>query len=81
MLDAADMALDRGRAVPSLAPGASNTGTTAVTIPITTAAGSYYLIAKADGDSAVGESYETNNVSARAIQVKAAPQVTEIVAR
>jgi subtilase family serine protease len=81
VLDAADMALGPGRAVPSIAAGASNPGTTAVTIPATTAFGTYYLIVKADGDNAVGESYETNNVSARWIQVTAAPQVTETVLR
>ncbi len=70
-LDAADMVLGEVRAVPSVAAGTSNAGTTAVTIPTTTAVGSYYLLVKADGNNAVGESYETNNVSARWIQVTA----------
>ena len=69
MLDAADVALAGGRAVPALAAGATSTGTTTVTIPPGTATGTYYLFAKADADTAVGETQETNNTTLRLIQV------------
>jgi subtilase family serine protease len=72
-LDGSDVALAPGRSVPDLAGSASNSGTTPVTIPLGTVPGSFYVLAKADGDGVVGESVETNNVTARAIQVTAAP--------
>jgi trimeric autotransporter adhesin len=72
-LDGSDVALAPGRSVPDVAGGASSPGTTSVTIPLDTVAGSYYVLAKADGDGVVGESVETNNVTARAIQVTLAP--------
>jgi subtilisin family serine protease len=68
-LDAADVALTGGRSVPALAAGATSTGTTTVTIPQGTDTGSYYLFAKADADTAVGETQETNNTTLRLIQV------------
>ena len=46
-LDASDVLL-QGRTVPSLAGGASSSGTTSVAIPPSTADGAYYLIAKAE---------------------------------
>jgi hypothetical protein len=72
-LDGSDVALAPGRSVPDLAGSASNSGTTPVTIPLGTVPGSFYVLATADGDGVVGESIETNNVTARAIQVTAAP--------
>jgi subtilase family serine protease len=72
-LDAGDIALTTGRAVPPVAAGASSGGTTLVTIPPSTAPGFYYLILKADGDNAAGESYESNNVLLRSLSVTAAP--------
>jgi subtilase family serine protease len=68
-LDAADVMLTGGRAVPGLAPGATNSGSTVLTIPAATATGTYYLFAKADGDAAVLETQETNNTTLRSIQV------------
>ena len=68
-LDAADVALTGGRQVPALAAGATSTGTTTLTIPSATETGSYYLFAKADADSAVAETQETNNTTLRLIQV------------
>jgi subtilase family serine protease len=68
-LDAADIALTPGRSVPEIAAGAANAGTTPVVIPLTTTPGSYYVLAKADGDGLIGESQETNNVSSRGITV------------
>lgn len=68
-LDAGDVPLEGGRAVGGLAPDAASSGTASVTIPAGTATGSYYLLAKADGDGAVAESLETNNVAARLIRI------------
>ncbi|MBI4490136.1 MAG: IPT/TIG domain-containing protein [Deltaproteobacteria bacterium] len=60
------------RAVPSLAPGATNLGTTSVTIPAGTATGTYYVIAKTDADNAVSELNEGNNTkSSKAISITA----------
>jgi subtilase family serine protease len=47
--------------VAALAPGATDAGSASVTIPAATAAGTYYLFAKADGDDAVAETSEANN--------------------
>lgn len=49
------------RSVTSLAAGASSSVGSSVTIPIGTAAGTYYLGAIADSESQVAESDETNN--------------------
>jgi subtilase family serine protease/subtilisin family serine protease len=48
------------RAVPTLAPGSSDTQTTSLTIPPGTA-GTYYIIAKADWNAAVPETSDLNN--------------------
>jgi subtilase family serine protease len=55
--------------VPPLAAGASSSGSVAVTIPATTAARSYYVIARADDGSTVSEALETNNATAMPITV------------
>src|SRR3954469_16843712 len=52
------------RAVGALGPGLSETVSTPVAIPSNTAAGTYYIIAKADGPGAVTETQEPNNVRA-----------------
>ncbi len=49
------------RTVPELAPGASNTATTSITLPDPLTPGSYTLFAKADGPGAVFETNEFNN--------------------
>jgi len=54
------------RSVSALPSGASSAGTTMVTIPASTAAGSYYLIACADQYNYVKEADETNNCLASA---------------
>ena len=64
-----DTPLPGGFETPSLAPGSTATGTASVTIPAGTAAGSFYVIAKADGDGAVVETQEGNNAAARLVQV------------
>ncbi|MDQ7787263.1 MAG: CARDB domain-containing protein, partial [Thermodesulfovibrionales bacterium] len=69
----ANNALDTGdamlgsRAVPALATNASSTGTTSVTIPVGTAPGPYYLIAKADAPGAIAETNEANNTAYKTI--------------
>jgi len=67
-LDATDIALG-SRAVPALATGASNAGTTVVTVPAGTATGTYNILAVADGTNVLIEKSETNNVSARVLRV------------
>jgi subtilase family serine protease len=65
VLDSGDTPLPGSRAVPALAPGATDSGSTTLTIPASTPAGTYYLIAKADADDTVPETQETNNTTAR----------------
>jgi len=71
--DAADIFLG-SRPVPQLGPGATHSGSTTLHVPANTATGSYYVLAKADPDSAVPESLETNNVKATA-QIKIGPDL------
>jgi subtilase family serine protease/subtilisin family serine protease len=58
--DASDPRLG-SRPVPELSPGTAHPFETDVTIPTTTTAGSYYIIARADDALAVNEAVETNN--------------------
>ena len=69
-LDVGDVPLG-ARAVPPLAPGATSTGSTAVTIPAGLTAGTYYVLARADADGVVGEILETNNTAVGTVQVGA----------
>ena len=59
-LDASDQVIG-SRSVPLLAPGASASVTTTLTVPAKAAGGTYYVIAQADGASEVPETTETNN--------------------
>jgi subtilase family serine protease len=59
-IDAADPGIG-GRSVPVLATGGSSSGSTTLTIPADTPAGSYYVIASADGDKTETETKEYNN--------------------
>jgi subtilase family serine protease len=68
VLSAGDQPLGT-RSVGALAPGAQSSGSTSVTIPAGTLAGSYYLFAKADAGNAVAESQESNNTSSRAVTI------------
>ncbi len=63
------------RSVPALAPGATNAGSTAVTIPAATELGTYFILVSADSSNAVLESAETNNVSYGTTRV--GPDLTE----
>ena len=60
-LDSSDPALT-SRSVGALTPGLTESGSTTVNISSTTAAGTYYIIAKADGPGALTETSESNNV-------------------
>jgi subtilase family serine protease len=61
-LDSTDKFLG-SRSVPALPAGATNAGSTAVTIPADTDLGQYFILVSADDTNAVQESAETNNVS------------------
>jgi len=67
-LDASDILLG-SRIVPALAAGAGSTGSTSVTIPGGTAAGTWYIIAKADAGGVVIEISESNNTYGRSIKI------------
>jgi subtilisin family serine protease len=60
LLGANDVLLAAGRPVSELAPGASESGSATVTLPMVPA-GTYFIIAVADGDNAVAECIESNN--------------------
>jgi subtilase family serine protease/subtilisin family serine protease len=65
-----------GRSVPALAAGVNHTGSATVTVPSDLSAGTYYIIARADGSNAEAETQETNNEFARSFQVGADLRVT-----
>ena len=54
------------RTISALPAATASTGTTAITIPSGTTAGTYYVVAVADSDGVVAESVETNNVASSA---------------
>jgi hypothetical protein len=58
--------------VPALEAGASSAGSTSVTLPEGLAAGTYFIVAKADDNNSVGEGSETNNTFAVTIRIVAA---------
>jgi subtilase family serine protease len=59
------------RAVPSLTPNGSHSGTVSVVIPASTAAGTYIIFAKSDGNDSIAESIENNNTRTRSITITA----------
>ena len=67
--DAADTLLNADHNVPQLEAGASHTASLSVTLPANVAAGTYYLIAKADAANVVVETNESNNTLAKSIQI------------
>jgi len=69
-LDASDTLLGT-RTIPSLVPGSSQAGTVSVAIPASTAAGTYIIFAKSDGNDSIAEITETNNTRTRSISVTA----------
>ena len=72
VLDGADLRL-ASSAVPSLGPNVSNTGSVTLVIPASTSAGTWYIIAKSDGDDVLPESTENNNTRGKSITITAAP--------
>jgi subtilase family serine protease len=68
------------RAVPTLCPGASDTGAISPHHPGRHARGHYYVIAKADGDDAIGEINEANNTYGSYLTVGADLAITSLVA-
>jgi subtilase family serine protease len=68
LIDDADVLLG-SRAVPALGAGLTQSGSTSVTIPASTSAGTWYVIARADNGGAVAETTETNNVASRQVLV------------
>ena len=72
-LDASDLFLG-SRPVPVLGPSAADSQSTTVHLPPSVAAGSYYVIAKADYLDALTESSESNNVKANGV-IKVGPDL------
>jgi hypothetical protein len=68
-----DKLLNGTRQVSSLDPGADSTNVVTVTIPKTTAVGSYFLIACADDKNAVDETNEANNCRPSASKIAVTP--------
>lgn len=68
VIDAGDSQIGT-RGVPALAAGTSSTATTSLTIPAAVTAGSYYLLAKADGPGQYAETNENNNTRYALIKV------------
>jgi len=69
-LDPGDVLLGT-RTVPLLGPGISQSGSVSLVIPASTAAGTYIIFAKADGNDSIAESLETNNTRTRSISITA----------
>jgi len=59
------------RAISSLAPGATSSGSTFVSIPFGTTAGTYYIVGKADAEEVVLETNEGNNAKFKKFKYKA----------
>ena len=58
------------RTVPGLPPGGVSTGSLiSVTIPATTASGTYFIIVRADADNVVTEAGESNNILTQPIEI------------
>ena len=66
--DAGDAYLGE-RAIPALAAGVTDTGSTSVTIPAGATTGTRYIIAKADANAVVAETSETNNKKSKSIKI------------
>jgi subtilase family serine protease len=68
VVDAGDVLLG-ARAVPALGLNEASTGEVALTIPGDTVPGTYYVVAQADGEGAIGELVEANNLRARTLAI------------
>jgi subtilisin family serine protease/uncharacterized membrane protein len=69
LLDATDTLLAESGIAAAVGPGTTTTGSTTLTLPSSTTVGTYYVIAQADGESAVAETIETNNTTSRTVQI------------
>jgi subtilase family serine protease len=69
LLDGGDTLLSASRSIGALSAGTGSAGTTTVVLPSGLAAGQYFLLAEADGDNAVVESSETNNVKYTPVRI------------
>lgn len=76
-VDAGDTQLG-ARAVPALAAGATNSGSTSLVIPAGTPTGNYYIVANADNANQVLENNETNNARA-SFQVRVGPDLADTI--
>ena len=65
--------LFRSRSVPILAPNATSAGSKNATVPVTTAAGTYFALACADSTQKVVEGNETNNCVASPTTIAITP--------
>jgi uncharacterized membrane protein len=70
-----DVLLSGSRSVPSLASGATSSGTVSVGIPSSITGGSYTLLACADDPGAVAETNESNNCRASSGRVNIGPDL------
>jgi hypothetical protein len=77
-LDAGDVVLGQ-RAVGSLGTGAGSAAASNVTVPATTPAGSYYVLARADALGGVAESNEGNNVAGLPFTVVGSDAAAELI--
>src|SRR6185503_12501221 len=73
VLDASDVFLG-SRPVPALGPAATNMLSTTLHLPPATTAGTHFIFAKADWDSAVEEGNETNNARVSGV-IKVGPDL------
>jgi len=68
--DGDDIAFAATRAVTSLNPGATSTGSTALVVPASTPTGSYYVCALADSGNTISEGDENNNSKCTATPIQ-----------
>jgi subtilase family serine protease len=76
--DAGDVLLAGARAVPSLVAGAASSGTVTVTIPTSTAVGTYFVLACADDTAQVPETNEANNCLASVATIQVTPATADL---
>ncbi len=79
VLDGADVELG-DRAVPPLGAGVTNSSVTSLTIPLDTAMGTHYLLAKADDADTVSELNEGNNLAQAVIGIGPGPDLSATMA-
>ena len=77
VLDGTDIPLG-ARSVPALGPGATSALATSLTLPPNMAAGTYYILALADGGAVVPETNESNNTRAAVVALGADLVVTTL---